>query len=131
MNTKAKGEISEGVVIACLLKQGFSVSLPFGNNQRYDLILDDGERLQRLQVKTGRYAEGCVIFQTASKNGFTNVRRGYAGEVDLFIIYCPELEAIYSVPVAICGRNEMRLRVDPARGGPKSTVRWAADFRIG
>jgi cupin superfamily acireductone dioxygenase involved in methionine salvage len=30
------------------------VSIPFGENHRYDLIADDGERLLRIPVKTGR-----------------------------------------------------------------------------
>lgn len=131
MNPKGRGEVSEGVVIACLLKQGHSVSIPFGNNQRYDLILDEGEgTLLRIQVKTGRLAEGCVIFQTSSKNSFTGQTLNYRGQADLFMVYCPQIETIYEVPVEDCGNREMRLRVEPVRGGPKSTIRWAKDYEI-
>jgi hypothetical protein len=66
VNTNSKGEISEGHVIAYLLKRGYAVSIPFGNNQRYDLILDDGDRLWRVQVKTARMRAGCLMFNCYS-----------------------------------------------------------------
>jgi hypothetical protein len=128
MNTKAVGEISEGIVIAELLKRGYSVSVPFGNNQRYDLILDDGHRLIKVQVKTGRLSQGCVIFQTVSKNGFTGEARHYRGQVELFLVYCPQLDTIYSIPVDLCGLGEVRLRVDPPVGGNVSKIKYAKDY---
>lgn len=41
---------------------GFDVLTPFGENTRYDLVLDDGEHLTRVQCKTGRLRNGAVIF---------------------------------------------------------------------
>lgn len=35
-------------------KRGFTVSLPISENQKYDLILDDG-KLKKVQVKTTQY----------------------------------------------------------------------------
>jgi len=131
LNSKAKGEISEGVVLAHLLRRGWSVSIPFGNNQRYDLILDDGVgRFVRVQVKTGTIVNGCVSFKAHSVNGFTGKSRDYMGQADIFIVYCPQLDKVYRVPVSVCGRTEVRLRVEPARGGSKSTIRWAKDFEL-
>lgn len=130
VNTKAKGEISEGHVIAHLLKRGFSVSMPFGDNQRYDLILDDGNRLWRVQVKTARRCDGGIIFQTASVNGFTGVRRTYAGQIDLFLVYSPDLNKVYRIPVEECGAYNFKLRTEPTKGGPSSTVKWAKDYEL-
>lgn len=131
MNPKGKGEVSEGIVIAYLLKAGYSVSIPFGNNQRYDLILDEGTGdLLRVQVKTGRIAKGCMRFQVSSKNGFTGETRDYRGQADVFMVYCPQNEAIYRVPVEACGRHEMYLRVDEPRNPTLSTIHWARDYRV-
>jgi PD-(D/E)XK endonuclease len=130
MNSKAKGEISEGHVIAHLLKRGYSVSMPFGDNQRYDLIWDDGERLWRAQVKTARLRQGCIVFNCTSINGFTGKRTGYEGQIDLFLVYSPDTDKVYRVPVSDAAASSIMLRIEPTRGGPKTTIRWAADYEL-
>lgn len=129
-NSKAKGERTEGIILAHLLKQNYSVSMPFGNNQRYDLIVDDGEKLLKAQCKTARYSNGCVLIPTCSKNGFTGVRASYQGQIDIFLAYCPQTDRVYRVPVEICPSTEVRLRVEQNRGGAVSNIRWAAEFEI-
>jgi hypothetical protein len=57
-DTKSIGDLSEAMVIAVLVRHGYLISIPFGENHRYDLIADDGERLLRIQVKTGRLRRG-------------------------------------------------------------------------
>lgn len=130
MNSKAKGEISEGLVIAHLLRLGYSVSIPFGNNQRYDLIADDGARLWRVQVKTARLHQGCLVFSVASVNGFTYKKTPYHGQIDVFLVYSPDTDKVYSMPISEAGINETRLRVDVAKGGPTTTIKWAKDYEL-
>jgi hypothetical protein len=131
MNPKAIGEVSEGVVLALLIKRGHPVLIPFGNNQRYDLVVDLGEgRFERVQVKTARIRNGCVTFKTSSVNGFTGARRDYANQADAFYAYCPDDERVYRVPVGICGKSMVTLRVAPARGGPSGRIRLASDFVV-
>jgi hypothetical protein len=67
VNSKAKGEISEGHAIAQLLTHRYAPSMPFGDNQRYDLIVDDGERLWRAQVKTARRRCPCAWSQPSPR----------------------------------------------------------------
>jgi len=130
MNTKAKGEISEGHVISHLLKRGYVVSIPFGNNQRYDLVMDDGERLWRAQVKTARLKGGCVVFN-CSNNGYNGVRKTYHGQIDLFLAYCPDIDRVYRVPIEKATSTEMMLRIEPAKPrGPKTTIKWASDYEM-
>lgn len=131
MNSKAKGEISEGHVIAHLLKKGHSVSMPFGDNQRYDLILDDGKRLWRVQVKTARLHKGCLVFNTASVNGFTGARTNYDDKIDLFLVYSPDTDKVYRVPVEQVPASSMTLRVEQPKGGPKTTLVWAKNYEFG
>jgi hypothetical protein len=54
-DTKSKGDISELRVAVELTGIGYSVSKPLGENQRYDLIADDGER-RRDDVQLLQYA---------------------------------------------------------------------------
>lgn len=129
MNTKGRGEHSEAQILARVVENGYAPSIPFGNNQRYDLVLDDGRQLLRVQCKTAWIQDGCVTFQTASKNGFTGKRRDYKGQIDLFLVYCPKLRTFYKIPVEKAPITEMRLRVEaPGRKSPRSTINWAKDY---
>lgn len=75
MNPKAVGELSEAEVIAHLVRTGRPVAIPFGNNQRYDLIVDEDGKLLRAQVKTGRLDErGVVTFTEARSTGLVTTR---------------------------------------------------------
>lgn len=54
MNSKSVGEITEGIVLAKMLRLGYVALIPFGNNQRYDLVVDKGDgAFIRGQCKTG------------------------------------------------------------------------------
>ncbi len=130
MNPKAIGELSEGIALAHLLKNGAVVLLPFGNNQRYDLVIDEGGVFVRAQVKTGRLRNGRVVFKTNSVNGFTGKRRDYLGGADVFLVYCPETDEVYRIPVSDCGHTGASLRINAPKGGPKTTLRWAKDYVI-
>jgi hypothetical protein len=53
MNTKQLGDETEAHVLTALIGAGYTVSVPFGDNERYDLVLDTGERFLKAQCKTG------------------------------------------------------------------------------
>jgi hypothetical protein len=58
-----RGNVSESIVMAAYLKAGFMVSIPFGAGAPYDLIVDTGNRLCRVQVKTGWLRKGCILYK--------------------------------------------------------------------
>lgn len=134
MNTKAIGERSEGQVLAALLSVGKVVLMPFGDNQRYDFVVDDGGKFLRVQCKTGNLKDGSVVFQTCSSSMHrTNgERRTYDGEVDYFGVYCPDNKQCYLIPIKeLEGRTRTAcLRVSPTRNGQTKGVRWAKEFLI-
>jgi hypothetical protein len=66
---KDVGDRSTLAIMLGLRDAGFAVSVPFGENTRYDLIADDGERLLRVQCKSGRLRRGAIVFATASTYG--------------------------------------------------------------
>lgn len=107
---------------------------PARRNQRYDFLVDRGERFLRIQVKTGRRvvggaSAGTIVFPTRS----SQAHRGgpsfpYHGQADHFGVYCPETDAVYFVSVDECGRREAYLRVDPPRKQQhRIRMRWARD----
>ena len=132
MNSTSKGEVSEACVIARLLKLGYAVSIPFGNNQRYDLIVDNHQELLRAQVKTGRMSpdQSCIMFNCSS-SGYKGKASHYQGQADIFLIYSPDLDRVYQVPVSTAPAVRMMLRIVPKKpNGPTSTIHWACDFEL-
>src|SRR5436190_12482900 len=102
-NTSLTGEVCRTQIIAALTLQGKTVLLPLGDFQRYDLVVEDGGRFLRVQCKMGKWTNGAILFHpcsidSRSKNGGC-IRKSYVGEVDLFGVYCPELNKCHLIPV--------------------------------
>lgn len=88
MNSKAKGEVSQGQILA-LLRKGENVLTPFGDNQRYDLVVERAGTFVRVQCKTGRLKRGAIAFDTCSSYVHRGRgKRDYRGDADVFAVYC-------------------------------------------
>ena len=125
------------MVLARLLAVYPMVLRPFGENQRYDLLIDDRDRFIRVQCKTGRLRRGGVLFKTCSfsyhhpsNQGTKHYQQDYRGEADLFGVYCPDNDRVYLVPVDEVGIRTCFLRIDPAKNAQLKKVRWAEDYEL-
>lgn len=129
MHKYERGNSSEGLVLTAYLNEGFTVSLPFGSGACYDLIIDVGLRLYKIQVKTAWVGGGCVQYKSQRRQpGHSLTRRPYKnGEVDYFAVYCPKTGNLYAVPAENHG-GQGRLRLADARNGQAKLVRRAEDF---
>ena len=96
MNSKSKGNLGEIKVASEFIKWGCTVSFPFGDNARYDLIIDDGNNLKRVQVtyadsKSANGSWRCVC--VSSTNHTTNKKlHDYQNDVDIIAFYIAELD---------------------------------------
>ena len=72
------------------------------------------------------------MFSTTSVRSNTrgSIDRGYDGDAEVFLVYCPATDQIYAVPVdeapaaaAVCGLSP------PATGKPDG-IRWARDYEL-
>src|SRR5216683_375046 len=115
MNPKSIGEKTEAIVLAELVKNDYTVLLPFGDNKRYDFVISTAAGFKRLQCKTGRLRDGSVWFRTSSTTSNTRGHRcrDYKGEIDYFVVYCYETKQTYMVPVDEAGIKQCALRVSP------------------
>ena len=131
MKTKQKGLLSEQVVICELLRRDYTVLTTIGDNARYDLVLDYKGTLLKVQVKTGRLRNGAIVFQTRSTQSNRRKRYSsyYSGQINLFMLYCPETEQVYFCPIELAG-SEGRLRVDEAQSCNQFGRKWAHDFTL-
>ncbi|HET6570211.1 MAG TPA: group I intron-associated PD-(D/E)XK endonuclease [Solirubrobacterales bacterium] len=124
------GHRSEAAILSQLVRQGYRVLLPFGVNQRYDMVLDNDGRLLKVQCKTGRLKEGAIRFsaQSVQSNMNGTRTRAYSGEVDLFAVYCPDNDRVYVIPANEVPATGMYLRVEMPRNSQRKRVRWAEDY---
>ena len=132
MNTKELGELTQACVIASLLRNRVPVSIPYGDNQRYDLIIEVGGRLLKAQVKTARMiGDSSFDFPVSSSSLHRGgSRRTYRGEVNCFLVYNHHLRRTYMIPIKVTATASMTLRVNPAKNGQSSGVRFAKDFQL-
>ncbi len=129
-NTMHKGNSSEAIVLAAYTRAGFLVSVPFGGGGAYDLIVDTGARMLRVQVKTGWRRTGCLLYKgrrrvkDATRNG---MRRYRTDEADIFAVYDPEADNLYAAPPTAMA-TEGCLRLEPVLNGQQKLIRWACDY---
>jgi hypothetical protein len=132
---KAIGDRTTLAVMLALSDAGYAISVPFGENTRYDLVADDGERLLKVQCKTGRLRGGAVFFRPSSSYAHhaspRQTRRRYEGEIDFFGVYCSDTGGVFLVPIEHVATTWMAsLRVEPARNSQKKRIRRAADYEV-
>ena len=131
-DTKGVGNVSELVVMSTLAAAGFHVALPLGDSRRYDLIIDKDGVLSRVQVKTGRFRNGAVVWHCCSSHthrGGTSAR-SYVGEVDFFGVYCSELNAVYLIPIGNTSRLHGSIRLHPTRNNQQKGIRLASPYLV-
>jgi hypothetical protein len=132
---KGVGDASTLAIMAALRESCVALYVPFGENTRCDLIVDDDGQLMRVQCKTGRLREGAIRFAVCSCYGHhrnpQTSRRNYEGEIDYFAVYCPETTGVYMVPIDdVPLKATAYLRVDPPRNNQSKGIRLAANYQI-
>jgi PD-(D/E)XK endonuclease len=127
------GHRTEGAILYHLVCAGYSVLVPAGVNQRYDLVIDAEGEFIRAQCKTGRYRNGAIVFSTLSTitSKTRNVRREYHDQADVFLVHCPTFpDRVYCVPVDRASKGAMHLRVESSRNGQHQRVHWASEYQL-
>lgn len=123
MTTNKKSAISEGAVLGTLLKRGFNVALPFGV-RRFDLLVELNGKWQRAQIKTASKQGDTLLWNGYSSPGGSKNRPYTKEEIDFFLIYLPDTDKVYRVPVEV-GNISLKL-------GDRSNSRThlAKDFEV-
>jgi hypothetical protein len=132
---KVVGERSQLAIMLALDRLGYPVFVPLGENIRYDLVIDEGPRLARVQCKTGRLRGGSVRFKACSSYAHHPnpkiLKRDYVDEIDYFAVYCVETKGVYLIPIEdVQARWECALRVEPTRNSQRRNIRPAPDYEI-
>jgi prevent-host-death family protein len=134
MNSNVKGAVAEQAIVLGATKLGVPVLRPVAEHGRTDLALEIGGDLFRVQVKWGRLspARDVVIVRIGTcrctPRGY--IRRTYSEhEVDLFAIYCGDLDRCFLLPAQLLANKTcVSLRLTPPRNGQQSCINLADDF---
>ena len=133
--TTWKGAIAEAAITAAAVELGFVVLRPLVEGRRYDLVIDTGPDLLRVQCKWAR-KKGDVVFVDTSTRRLTP--HGYVhttytpDEIEGVAAYCQELKRCFYLPIEIAaGRRGFHLRLGPAANNQQLAINWAAQYEFG
>lgn len=134
MNSKRIGNIVEAKVLAKFVEMGIPIYIPFGDDEKADLIAEFDGKLNKIQVKTSiKSKNGCSIFDLTSSTAHrTNgERRKYLNsEIDYFALYSLDRDKIYLMKVPDNPMSAITIRFEDTKSGMKSRVNYESDFLI-
>jgi hypothetical protein len=129
-----KGAAAEAEIAAAAIRLDLVVLRPLCDGGRYDLVLDIGNQLLRVQCK---WASRRADVLTARCITSRHTPRGYvrttysSAEVDAIAVYSPDTDRCYLIPIQEAeGRSALSLRVGPTRNNQALHVRWAHDYEL-
>jgi hypothetical protein len=127
-----KGDIAELKVMIRATQKGWIASKTV-KGSRYDLVLDDGSELYRVQVKfagcKASHSNGCVQvrLRTGERNGKERVYK--KEEVDAVLVYLPHIDAVcWFDPCVFDGKKGFNLRYKPSKNGQNKGVIFSDDY---
>ena len=115
-NTKRTGELAEAAFLHKAVGLGLKVTKPWGDSERYDFVVDAGERLWRVQIKctaavrAGGYHIQPIHFVYGKKKVTYT-----AEDIDVLAAYIIPLDVWYVVPIEAIGAGTS-LRLYPEGG---------------
>ena len=135
MNSKDKGNIGEAVFMAEMIKHGCIVSKPFGDNARYDFIVDVNNKLMKFQVKYCNYVtdnQSITCPCASSTNHTTNKHyTTYENDVDYIAFYLAPYDKIAIIPIEEIGnRKSITLREKKTANSQLAGVNFIDDYSI-
>ena len=133
LTTKQKGNITEMECILAFMKAGYKVSIPYGEDCKYDLVLDINNNLYRIQCKTSHALEN-------PKDGFTfkthsvvitthGPKSSSYTKYDIDYFATVYEGKCYLVPVEECGQMKT-LRYQLPRNGQKKNISLAENYEL-
>ena len=99
---KQQGDTTELRFMLLNQELGYTISKPFGDNAKYDLIVDTDIELQRIQVKSTRRKEtssGMDCYNCLVCSGADSKQKYSDKDIDYIAIYVIPENAWYKIPV--------------------------------
>lgn len=132
LTTDQKGAIAESAIVHAAVKLGVGVYRPLVEGGWYDLIVDVGSRLLRIQCKWAPLRGDVILIRCRScrraRDGLRH-RPYTASEVDAIAGYCADLDRCFLLTAdQFDGHRQVQLRLMPCRNNQHVGVNWAEEF---
>lgn len=127
------GNIAEMCVIAEFVKNDIPVSLPFGDNQPYDIVIDTKMGFKSVQVKNGSLKNGSITVDIRKRIGAKRINyTTYNGLVDFIAVWCDDTNECYLLDINECGEQlYIVFRIAPPKNNSCNTkIRWAKNYLL-
>jgi hypothetical protein len=127
-NSKTKGDLAELKAATAFAELGYFVSIPLTDNAPYDLIVDTGEKLIKVQVKSRSIRKSVVMIENFTSS--TNYSRAYEkGDFDLLVVYCIDNGRMAFLPWSeVEGGIVTTLRFDPPKNSQLKGVKFFSEY---
>ena len=133
---KRKGDRAEIEVARDLVRRGFRIAIPYGEDWDFDLIFQrpGHDELERVQVKHVTAKNGVLevrCYSHSLTNGRVRRTKRYtAATIDWLAAFDPVSDRCYYIPAADLGdgRRGITLRLDPARNNQVAGTRSAEAY---
>lgn len=130
LNPKAIGAQTELQCLTYLHGLGYDISIPWGDNARYDFVLDVNHKLYKLQCKTSsKQQEGVYSFKCRSTYVNTKGSRSVGYSKDDVDFFCTFIEGkCYLIPLAETSSREKVMRFIVPKNGQSKGITFAQDY---
>lgn len=126
--TKQKGDIAEAFVTYLLKQNGFNVLIPWGEDNRYDLVSEKNGVFKRIQVKYVSTRKGGLEVAIRSVNNY-NIIHYSPKDIDIIAAYSPEQNKVYLIALnSIKNISQVKLRLTPAINKQNKHVTMATKY---
>jgi hypothetical protein len=122
------------MIAADLVRRGYKIAIPYGEDWDFDLIVCRDGKLERVQCKHVR-SDGAVILVKCGSHSLTNgrvrVTKHYtAATIDWLAVWDATTDRCYYVPAHQLGSgmSELSLRLAPARNHQRRGIHTAHDY---
>jgi len=127
LTSKQRGELAEMMFMVKAAQKGFATAKPYGDSRRYDFVLDVGQRLWRVQVKSSSARQYGSYLVNLQRNANGEVVPYDASEIDFVVAYVMPCDAWFVIPVeAIHGRQSAKRWVHGERRSGRVGKYWEA-----
>jgi PD-(D/E)XK endonuclease len=117
-HTKDRGDLAEMQFMVRATRRGWGVAKPYGDNERYDFVVDAGGRLWKVQVKSTRAVHHRGFTVRSSWRTSMKQKPYLPEEVDFLVVTIVSKRIWYVIPVrALEGRLTIHLYPFGSRRG--------------
>jgi len=135
MDRRVIGDIAEQKFILLCIKNNIEVCNVINSGLQHDLLVRYNNSYKRVQIKSRKLVDGTIkgISKIKQQNNKSKTRIVYSDKnVDLFIVYCPDTDMFYNIPLNVLKntKQSLCLRVRELKNKQTKNTKYAKDYEF-